>query len=803
MYTLKSSVAALVLLGQGIAAQNTSSSSWDHSLYTSSPGVFPTPNTTGIGWEDALQKAKQWVAQLTLEEKVGVLTGEPKGPCIGNIAPIPRIGFPGLCLQDGPLAIRQATYASVFPAGIAAASSWDRDLIRQRGEYLGAEFRDKGSHVMLGPVSGPLGRSADAGRGWEGFSPDPYLTGVAMQETIEAVQEAGVQACAKHFIGNEQETQRNPSLSPSNKTIEAVSANIDDRTMHELYLWPFANAVKAGVASMMCSYNRLNGSYACQNSKAINGLLKEELGFQGYVMSDWGATHGGVANAEAGMDMDMPGTIAFFQAGSSYWGQNLTNAVNNGTVPESRIDDAAHRIMTPYFFLGQDQDYPRIDPSSGDINILGIKPYLDTFEYGEANVDVRGNHADLIRKLGSAGTILLKNTNNALPLNKPKNIAVFGNDAADPENGLYSLSLVGNGDYEYGHLPVGGGSGTGRLTYLSTPLDALKTRTKQDGTLLQWNMNNTLLTDPTPGAAFGAIFPHPDTCIVLIKTWAAEGTDKVNLLPDWNGTAVVKSVAAYCNNTIVVTHTSGPIIMPWADHPNVTAILAAHFPGEQSGNSLVDVLYGDYNPSGKLPYTIAHNESDYAFARVTNSTELTLTEDPNAWQADFEEGLLIDYRHYDYYNLSVQYEFGYGLSYTNFSMSDVKVERLAPKNLTARPADAGIMPGGNPTLYDTLYEVTVKVKNTGPIAGDAVPQLYLSQPVDASFGRTPVQVLRGFDKVSLGAGQTRTVTFPLMRRDLSFWDAIQQQWIIPSGQFGVRAGFSSRDIQVTSGFSVL
>ncbi|KAG9736987.1 hypothetical protein KCU73_g10115, partial [Aureobasidium melanogenum] len=138
MYTLKSSVAALVLLGQGIAAQNSSSSSWDHSLYTSSPGVFPTPNTTGIGWEDALQKAKQWVAQLTLEEKVGVLTGEPKGPCIGNIAPIPRIGFPGLCLQDGPLAIRQATYASVFPAGIAAASSWDRDLIRQRGEYLGA-----------------------------------------------------------------------------------------------------------------------------------------------------------------------------------------------------------------------------------------------------------------------------------------------------------------------------------------------------------------------------------------------------------------------------------------------------------------------------------------------------------------------------------------------------------------------------------------------------------------------------------------------------------------------------------------
>jgi len=222
----------------------------------------------------------------------------------------------------------------------------------------------------------------------------------------------------------------------------------------------------------------------------------------------------------------MPGTIAFFQAGTSFWGQNLTNAVNNGTVPESRIDDAAHRIMTPYFFLGQDQDYPLIDPTSGPINILGIQPYLDTFQYGEANVDVRSNHADLIRKLGSAGTVLLKNSNNALPLNKPKNIAVFGNDAADPENGLYSLSLTSNGDFEYGHLAVGGGSGTGRLTYLSTPLDALKARTKQDGTLLQWNLNNTLLTDPTPGAAFGAIYPHPDTCIVTIKTWATEGYDR-------------------------------------------------------------------------------------------------------------------------------------------------------------------------------------------------------------------------------------------------------------------------------------
>jgi len=254
--------------------------------YGSSPPVYPSPQTQGIGWEAAFARAEAFVANLTLEEKAQLVTGT-SGPCVGNIGAIPRLGFDGLCLQDGPLAIRQATYASVFPAGLTAAASWDKSLMYLRGLYMGAEFKGKGSHIALGPVVGPLGRTAYGGRNWEGFSPDPYLTGVAVGETITGMQQGGVQACLKHYIGNEQETQRNPSLSPDNVTIESFSANIDDRTMHELYLWPFANGVKAGVSSIMCSYNRLNGSYACQNSKSQNGLLKEELGFQGYIMSDW------------------------------------------------------------------------------------------------------------------------------------------------------------------------------------------------------------------------------------------------------------------------------------------------------------------------------------------------------------------------------------------------------------------------------------------------------------------------------------------------------------------------------------
>jgi beta-glucosidase len=283
--------------------------------YSTSPPFYPSPPSSGLLWESAYGQADAFVSNLTLEEKALLVTGTP-GPCIGNIGPVARLGFDGLCLQDGPLALRQATYASVFPAGITAAAAWDRTLLYLRGLYLGAEFRGKGSHVFLGPVVGPLGRSGYAGRNWEGFSPDPYLSGVAAEETIRGIQENGVQATIKHLVGNEQETQRQLVVI-NGTTIEAVSSNIDDRTMHELYLWPFANSVRAGVASVMCSYNRLNASYACQNSHLLNGLLKTELGFQGYVMSDWLATHAGVDAINAGLDMEMPGMKSFRVLGTN------------------------------------------------------------------------------------------------------------------------------------------------------------------------------------------------------------------------------------------------------------------------------------------------------------------------------------------------------------------------------------------------------------------------------------------------------------------------------------------------------
>ncbi|KAI3394178.1 hypothetical protein diail_3133 [Diaporthe ilicicola] len=769
--------------------------------------TYPSPNATGAGgWEDALAKAKAFTAELTIEEKAKMVTGTP-GPCVGNIVGVPRLGFPGLCLQDGPLAIRMADYASVFSTGVSVAASWDKDVLYERGYAMGQEFRGKGAHVFLGPVASPMGRSAYSGRNWEGFSPDPYLSGVAMEQTIIAVQDTGVQACAKHFIANEQETQRNPTWNPNGTVTdvlqEALSSNLDDRTLHEQYLWPFANAVHGKVASVMCSYQRINGTYACQHSHLQNGILKGELGFQGYIMSDWGATHSGLSSIEGGLDMNMPGDLGNYGmiwGSGSFFGPNVTAAVNNGTLDVTRVDDMIVRIMTPYYLLNQDsEDFPTIDPSGGYLNNFSpMSSWREEFNLtGPSSRDVRGNHSALIRKHGAAGTVLLKNEG-ALPLKAPKNIVVFGNDAGDVTNGLY-----GDNTEEYGTLFAGGGSGTGRATYIVSPLEAIKARAAQDGGLVQYYLNNTFVINnlkPSISEEADSMAPvlliheNTDVCIVLVKTWAEEALDRTTFSLDYKGAELVDTVAARCNNTVVVSHSSGINMLPFADHPNVTAILAAHYPGQETGNSLVDILYGVVNPSGHLPYTIALNETDYN-APVTTSVQ---TDGADDWQSYFDEKLEVDYRYFDANNISVRYEFGFGLSYTTFELAEIAAEPTAT-NITSRPEDNEIQPGGNPALWETVYNVTVAVSNTGDVEGSAVPQLYVSFPSDnAALAGTPPRQLRGFEKVPLAVGETKTVGFELMRRDLSYWDVVGQEWLIPEGEFTLSVGFSSRDLRLTA-----
>jgi beta-glucosidase len=511
--------------------------------------------------------------------------------------------------------------------------------------------------------------------------------------------------------------------------------------------------------------------------------------------------------------MNMPGGIGFTSGSPSYFGENVTIAVyvqsqthvcqqfakkiceisNNGTLALGRVDDMVLRIMTPYYYLGQDASFPLVDGYTPKLGFYPEAKYVDNFTLGPI-VDVRkAEHAKLVRDLGAAGTVLLKNIDNALPLQQPRRIGVFGNDAADVTNGQYAVTLMGttlaNGNYDIGTLAVGGGSGAGRFTSVVPPLDAIKARAKSYRAHVQYITNNEVIAQ----GGLASLAPLPlDVCVVFLKSWASEGFDRTTLLAEWNSTTVVEQITAICNNTVVVLHGASPNTIPWRNNPNVTAILAAHMPGEETGNSIVDILWGDVNPSGKLPYTIANNETDYA-KNLVNSTELATSEDPNVWQADFVEGNLIDYKEFDASNASVAYEFGFGLSYTTFHLSNFEA-KVVVANASRMPSpDAPIVPGGNAELWTTLATVNVTVTNTGKRNGATVAQLYLSYPSEAN---APVRTLRGFEKVALNSISSTTVQFALARRDLSYWDTMLQSWRLPAGDIRVQIGFSSRDLPI-------
>ncbi|CAN9255447.1 unnamed protein product [Alternaria alternata] len=773
------------------------------SLPVCSVWAVNTPVRVPLSWTEATVKATHFVSQLNTTEKIGLVTGSygssPALPCVGTLVAIERLNYTDLCLSDGPAGLSRSDGVSVFASGITVAATWDRRLMYERGLAIGQEFRAKGAHVHLGPAAGPMGRHVQSGRNWEGFGPDPYLAGVAMNESIFGIQGAGVQT-SKHYIGNEQETQRTRSTREDGTVVEAVSANIDDRTLHELYIWPFANAVHAGTTSVMCGYNRVNGSYACANPEILNDILKDELAFPGYMVSDWEATHSTVETVNAGLDMEMPGTTS--PTGIFYFGDSLADAIEAGNISSARLDNMATRVMTPYFRLGQDEDFPVTDPASG--------PVFLTYTYGHQSPlaasfpevparDVRGDHAKGIRELGAAGTVLLKNLNNTLPLSNETSFGLFGNDLPDPTIGSvfrhYGNAATG---YPMGTLDIGGGSGTVRHTSLVSPLEAIRNKVRSLGGRVQWLFDNDEIAD----GRFRSIYPIPQVCLIFLKAFATEGSDRPDLDFHWNATLAVESTAKLCPKTVVVTHGPGVVLMPWADNENVTAILAAHYPGEETGNSITDVLWGDVEPSGRLPYSIPKAAADYGPPIVELPRNVT---DPDAWQADYIEGQLIDYRRFDANDdLEPHYEFGFGLSYTSFVMShDMNVELRGMPLAPVPDKSKGIAPGGLRDLWTVVAVATVNITNDGGRAGSAVPQLYLSLPQDTTPAGTPVKVLRGFEKMHLLPGETQAVTFNLMRRDVSFWDVDSKTWTILAGSIRSTAGFSAKDLHAVCDVVVL
>ncbi|RAO66852.1 uncharacterized protein BHQ10_002864 [Talaromyces amestolkiae] len=751
-------------------------------------------------WKAARAKADAFVGKLTLDEKLAMVRGNASaGFCSGTIAAIERLDFPGVCMEDGPNGVNYNDKVNVFPSGVTVAATWDTEFMYQRGLALGAEFRDKGINVMLGPVGGPLGRSPYDGRTWEGFSPDPYLTGLAMQATIQGVQENGVQTTAKHFIGNEQETQRSNTTLSNGTQVAAISSNIGDRALHELYLWPFANAVKAGTSAVMCSYNRLNETYACENSDALISILKTELGFEGYVVSDWGATHSAAPSANGGLDLEMPGYTGTTEV-STWFIPYLPQAIADGSVSIDRLDDMVGRIMTPYYLLNQDAGH--LTPDESMIYMLlvatnglpGAEQLSSLVGVPWQNIaarDVRGIHGAIIREIGAEATVLLKNEGSILPLGSYNEIGVFGSSAADFVDGLAYWDMGIDYGPQIGPIAVGGGSGSVRFTTVSAPLDAIKAQASTKGARVQYLTNNTAIA-----ANDITFYPVPEICIVFISQFATEASDRDSLLASDNSTAVVENVASLCNNTIVVINAPGPLVLPWVENPNVKAILAAHFPGDQIGNSIVDVLWGNTEPSGRLPYTIPAKTSDPDIIPVVREPG------PDGWQSTFTEGLFIDYRAYDANRSEPAYEFGFGLGYTTFNITGELAARTTAFNPTATPANSAIAPGGNPSLWDEIVSVKATILNVGKATGKAVPQLYLEFPESSPEG-TPVRVLRGFAKLQLDPGKEGDVQFSLMRRDLSYWDIHEQQWVIPTGAFTVNVGFSSRDLRASTQVTVL
>lgn len=605
----------------------------------------------------------------------------------------------------------------------------------------------------------------------------------------------------------------------------------------------------------MCSYQQVNNSYACQNSLLLNHILKGELGFQGFVVSDWAAQHSGVGSALAGLDMTMPGDVTFL-SGNSFWGANLTIAVLNGTIPEWRIDDMAVRILAAWYFVGRDKAAIPINFNSWTLDTYGFQHFSASQGYTLVNqhIDVRGEHRRLIRQIGAASTVLLKNTNNVLPLTgREKFTSIFGSDAGDSPLGPNGCDDRG---CDNGTLASGWGSGTANFPYLISPATAIQNEVVSKGGVVQ------AVTDDWAAKQIAALARQASVSIVFVNADAGETFivvdgnrgDRNNLTLWQGGDQLVRNVSSRCNNTILVLHTVGPVLLGnYSDNPNITAILWAGLPGEQSGNSIADVLYGRVNPSGRLPFTIAKAREDYG-------TDILYT--PNkgsgAPQIDFTEGNFIDYRAFDSKNITPVYEFGYGLSYTTFTYTNLKISKLAvgaytpttgqtdpapvlgqvdndtanyqlPADITPVPLyiypyinstdleesanysdyalpgfippnsqdgspqplkPAGGAPGGNPQLYDVLYQVTATITNTGKIPGAEVPQLYLSLggPSD------PTRVLRGFERLSIDAGASVTFSVDLTRRDISNWDPIVQNWIISSFTKTVYVGSSSRKL---------
>lgn len=807
---------------------------------------------------------------MSFAEKVNLTTGTGwgSGPCVGNTGSVPRLGIPNLCLQDGPNGVRFTDFVTHFPSGLATAATFNKGLMYLRGKAMGKEHKKKGVHIALGPVIGPMGLKAAAGRNWESFGADPYLQGIGGAATVEGLQDEGVIATARHLVGNEQEHFRQVGEWDENDWDRlqcSLSANIGDRAMHEIYLWPFANVVRAGVGSVMCAYNRINNTYACENSYLLNYLLKAELSFQGFVVSDWGAQHTGVSSVLAGLDMTMPGEVFDdWLTGKSYWGPLLTRAVYNGTISQERLNDMVMRILAPFFALENVQlpledDIPNF--SSWTHHTYGQEfPYQHYGPIVQKNwhVEARSEFSDnTALTVTREAIVLLKNSGHNLPIDKNdgvRRLFISGQGAGPDSKGFNCKDQR----CVNGVLTSGWGSAAVGNPFVITPYEAIARKARERGIVVDYCRDNW---DCETNADLA---DYADLSIVFVNSFSGEGYvyleknfgDRQNLSLWHNGDELIEKIADKCHKTVVVVSSTGPVNMErWIEHDNVVAVVFAPPLGQFVGQAIADVLFGDVNPSGKLPFTIARKRQHY----VPIIDDLTAGDmEP---QDNFDRDIYLDYRFFDKHNIKPRFEFGYGLSFTNFKISNLKINEINPPSeylpypmeylpiiktveddvcdpedalfphddfdpnpgyiypylynenvrlideedtfeypgdynpdqATSPPLAGGAL-GGNPALWEVLYEVSVEIQNVGKIKGGYVSQLYIEFP--STLLISPPKVLRGFEKVFLESGKSTKIYFNILHRDLSIWDSESQQWIIQTGTYKIYISSTSRRVEL-------
>jgi beta-glucosidase len=705
------------------------------------------------------QRVDDLLSRMTQDEKLDMVSGAGWMESRANT----RLGIPDIRMADGPLGVRAWTGSSAstnaanaplkvnstaFPAGIGLAATWNPALAALEGKVIGQEAKALGRDQLLGPTVN-INRTPFWGRNFEGYGEDPYLAARMAVGYIKGVQGEGIIATVKHFAANNQEFKR-----------RTVNVKADERTLQEIYLPAFKAAVQeAGAWSVMSAYNKVNGEWCPDNAHLLNDILKRDWGFKGYVVSDWLSTHSTPAPANGGLDLEMPGgpNIPNWIAepkkrpggdqatdGGYFARGKLAAAIAAGQVKQDVIDDKVRRLLRVMFANGLFERKPHQanDP-------------IDTPEQMAA-----------ARQVAVQSIVLLKNSANLLPLDaaKLKTIAVIGPNAAVARTG-------------------GGGSSSVRSRYAVTPLDGIRERAGaqiQVGQALGVSMEGEEPAKDTPQARAALLAEAVDLArksdVVLLFVGdgpkiESEGFDRKSLGLPAGQDELIQAVTKANRNTVVVLNVGSPVLMgKWLGQ--VPAILNAWFPGQEGGHAIADILFGDANPSGKLPVTFLNAEKDspaYGHYPGENS------------EVDYAEGIYVGYRHFDKHNIQPLFPFGFGLSYTQFAYSDLKVS----------PAKAGA---------DQPVEVSLKLANSGQRAGAEVVQLYLHD-VKSSLDR-PVKELKAFERVELKPGEAQTVTFKLDKSALSYFDPAKKGWVAEPGAFEVQVGSSSRDIRLRGVFEL-